>query len=502
MSNNYSFNAPTYFDFNPDNQTDEAVEMYFEIDHEYANASTACARDPLATDDECDQKKIQVVDDSISAYTDIVDDMKMSSHFSTPISEIIEISDDQMKPPRLRRSISTGGLDLIGKIQNGIRLSNLNLGGNNYNFKRNKSASQDRIDQLAMPKQIQNNFVSTAEQISKFYGTLHSKSKIEDNAKRGKAAASTIPRSPALETKLRHREKRILSSEEQEMLEIEEYKKLHMKALPLNPKVLQGRMKPQNVFKKPSTIVHPFRLTESHPIKTDQMPENHRNVSRKPNLQPMRAGSGTDLTNLTRTQPIPFSFEARDKIMAKRRQEKINKLLEQEKKAREFRANPLPKYEPVPNVKKSTSLNSLKSNRSEDESREPPRTFKAKPPTVLYQKPFEPKKPERPLVEVPEFSLNTQRRAKDREEYEKKMQERRDRIAMEKLRREEELTKYEKDEIAKLRKERVHNAQPIRYYKDVKVEHSSMVTVPKSPYFRTAQRLHLHDKENSGEYID
>lgn len=79
-----------------------------------------------------------------------------------------------------------------------------------------------------------------------------------------------------------------------------------MKALPLNPKVLQGRMKPQNVFKKPSTIVHPFRLTESHPIKvkyispviilkiteqqtylfqTDQMPENHRNVSRKPNLQ-------------------------------------------------------------------------------------------------------------------------------------------------------------------------------------------------------------------------
>lgn len=76
-----------------------------------------------------------------------------------------------------------------------------------------------------MPKQIQNNFVSTAELISKFYGTLHSKSKIEDNAKRGKAAASTIPRSPALETKLRHREKRILSSEEQEMLEIEEYKK-------------------------------------------------------------------------------------------------------------------------------------------------------------------------------------------------------------------------------------------------------------------------------------
>lgn len=40
----------------------------------------------------------------------------------------------------------------------------------------------------------------------------------------------------------------------------------------------------------------------------------------------MRAGSGTDLTNLTRTQPIPFSFEARDKIMAKRRQEKINKV--------------------------------------------------------------------------------------------------------------------------------------------------------------------------------
>lgn len=51
-------------------------------------------------------------------------------------------------------------------------------------------------------------------------------------------------------------------------------------------------------------------------------------------------------------------------------------------------------------------------------------TFKAKPPTVLYKKPFEPKKPERPLVEITDFQLYTDRRAKERDEFEQKKKER------------------------------------------------------------------------------
>lgn len=46
---------------------------------------------------------------------------------------------------------------------------------------------------------------------------------------------------------------------------------------------------------------------------------------------------------LTATQLKPFSFEHRDKLMMKKKEEFINKVLEEEKKAREFHARPPPK---------------------------------------------------------------------------------------------------------------------------------------------------------------
>ena len=50
------------------------------------------------------------------------------------------------------------------------------------------------------------------------------------------------------------------------------------------------------------------------------------------------------MSNLTKrsTAPATFSFAGRDEEMAKKKHEKIEKILEQEKKEREFRANPMP----------------------------------------------------------------------------------------------------------------------------------------------------------------
>ncbi len=42
------------------------------------------------------------------------------------------------------------------------------------------------------------------------------------------------------------------------------------------------------------------------------------------------------------TEPKPFSFEDRDTEMLRRKQEKIQQVLEQEKRDREFKANPMP----------------------------------------------------------------------------------------------------------------------------------------------------------------
>ena len=47
------------------------------------------------------------------------------------------------------------------------------------------------------------------------------------------------------------------------------------------------------------------------------------------------------------TQPEPFSFETRDKAMIEKKEEKIKRILEEEKKAREFHAKPILKEDAV-----------------------------------------------------------------------------------------------------------------------------------------------------------
>ena len=47
------------------------------------------------------------------------------------------------------------------------------------------------------------------------------------------------------------------------------------------------------------------------------------------------------------THPTPFSFENRDKRLMEKKEEKIQKFLEEEKKAREFHAKPIMKEEAI-----------------------------------------------------------------------------------------------------------------------------------------------------------
>ncbi|NXV68961.1 TPX2B protein, partial [Molothrus ater] len=231
-------------------------------------------------------------------------------------------------------------------------------------------------------------------------------------------------------------------------------------------------------------------------IKANPMP--HYGVPFKPKMPEQR-----------HVEVCPFSFDARDRERQIQKEKKIEEL--QKEEVPKFKALPLPYFDqvklPEKKVKTATQpepfhlqvdergaakLQSWKQQLEEDLKRQKEAAcFKARPNTVVYQEPFVPKKEHRMLSEslsgsvVPEsFELATERRARERQEFEKRLA---DAEALkeryeEQIRQEQE--EREKEEVAKLRQEMVHKANPIRKYRSLEVKSSHQpLTVPKSPNF-------------------
>ncbi|NXH04077.1 TPX2 protein, partial [Loxia leucoptera] len=231
-------------------------------------------------------------------------------------------------------------------------------------------------------------------------------------------------------------------------------------------------------------------------IKANPMP--HYGVPFKPKMPEQR-----------HVEVCPFSFDARDRERQIQKEKKIEEL--QKEEVPKFKALPLPYFDevklPEKKVKTPTQpepfhlhvdergaakLQSWKQQLEEDLKRQKEAAcFKARPNTVVYQEPFVPKKEHRMLSEslsgsvVPEsFELATERRAKERQEFEKRLAEAealREKYE-EQIRQQQE--EREKEEVAKLRQEMVHKANPIRKYRSLEVKSSHQpLTVPKSPNF-------------------
>ncbi|NWR21351.1 TPX2B protein, partial [Emberiza fucata] len=231
-------------------------------------------------------------------------------------------------------------------------------------------------------------------------------------------------------------------------------------------------------------------------IKANPMP--HYGVPFKPKMPEQR-----------HVEVCPFSFDARDRERQIQKEKKIEEL--QKEEVPKFKALPLPYFDevklPEKKVKTATQpepfhlqvdergaakLQSWKQQLEEDLKRQKEAAcFKARPNTVVYQEPFVPKKEHRMLPEslsgsvVPEsFELATERRARERQEFEKRLA---DAEALkeryeEQIRQEQE--EREKEEVAKLRQEMVHKANPIRKYRSLEVKTNNQpLTVPKSPNF-------------------
>lgn len=116
--------------------------------------------------------------------------------------------------------------------------------------------------------------------------------------------------------------------------------------------------------------------------------------------------------------------------------------------------------------------------------------FRAQGTSVLYKKPFMPKKPNRPLTSIDNFHLHTELRSEKRAKFDADRFRKEREIEVENLKRRALRDAEEAKEISKLRKTLVHKAQPIHHYEPVVVHTSDIpITVPVSPRFLTDERL-------------
>ncbi|XP_036608312.1 targeting protein for Xklp2 isoform X2 [Trichosurus vulpecula] len=233
-------------------------------------------------------------------------------------------------------------------------------------------------------------------------------------------------------------------------------------------------------------------------IKSNPMP--HYGVPFKPRIPEQRT-----------VEVCPFSFDSRDKERQLQKEKKVKEL--QKIEVPKFKAQPLPQFDtvslPEKKVKTLTQLEPFhlqtdergalkaqtwKQQLEEDlKQQKEAACFKARPNTVIHQEPFVPKKEKKPasedlsgsIVQEP-FQLATERRARERQEFEKQVAE----VEAQKAQKLEEARQREeerkKEELAKLRQELVHKANPIRRYQGVEVKPSDQpLTLPVSPKFST-----------------
>jgi targeting protein for Xklp2 len=118
--------------------------------------------------------------------------------------------------------------------------------------------------------------------------------------------------------------------------------------------------------------------------------------------------------------------------------------------------------------------------------------FKAQSPVVIHKKPFQPKKSSRPVTDITAIEINTERRAKEREEFDTKVNLKQAILEESKRLKDEAQKREEMEEIARFRKEAVHKGNPIQRHKPLKVLSSDKpLTDPHSPAFLSRSKTNL-----------
>uniref|UniRef100_A0A3Q1GEB5 TPX2 microtubule nucleation factor n=1 Tax=Acanthochromis polyacanthus TaxID=80966 RepID=A0A3Q1GEB5_9TELE len=313
----------------------------------------------------------------------------------------------------------------------------------------------------------------------------------------------TVPECFQLETEKRLQERQATKKPQEE-------EPHNFKAKPLPKKILEGVLGlPEKKVADPTVPESPaFALKKRVRLVSKLQEEKQISPVKAPPVPHLGLPFQPRLPGNHHVEVCPFSFEKREQekraLKEKRLEEKQNEEVPQ------FKAQPLPDFDTVvlPEKKKQEPTKpepfrflvdergAVKTSRwetmvkEEQIHQEEAVIFKAKPNTVTQKEPFRPKKEDRPGVVVEAFELATERRAREWQEYEQLTVEKEAlRVRMETEQRQEE-EQREKEEIARLRKEQVHRAQPIRHYKPVAVKKSDTpLTVPESPNFSARFRF-------------
>ena len=119
--------------------------------------------------------------------------------------------------------------------------------------------------------------------------------------------------------------------------------------------------------------------------------------------------------------------------------------------------------------------------------------FKARSTNILYKDPFLPNKTmSKSPTKFEEFTMNTDKRAKEREVYEIEKTERELEEAEARRNLEKEREEEERIRIRNLRKRLVHKPNPIRKYRPLEIKQSEKEpTEPQSPEWQTKKRKRL-----------
>ncbi|XP_052819301.1 targeting protein for Xklp2-like isoform X2 [Mya arenaria] len=399
------------------------------------------------------------------------------------------------------------------------------------------------------------------------------------NEKRGRSRSPphgiTVPKTPQFETRTRSRPVTAPSREDEERQELEEMHKHQFKAHPMNQRIFKNPSTGiRKVSSKAPTVPEEFHLSHNNRAlhRDDKHQEEHYEFHAKPlnkkildgpvgvkepKRLPLTAPESPAFAlkhrarlpiveeptesdkpvlrsrqvphyglpfqpqlNHKITEPEPFGFEEREKKRAEVRARKMEQILEEENKNRQFHAQPLPDHEPnLPPKKKMPLTKACPFNldtdnrgarkveewnkKMEDEKQEAKERlrFRARSPTVLEQEPWKPQKENRPATgtenrEISEFELNTAKRIVKREAYEMSRKQRQDDLDNIRLQEERAREAEEQAENERLRREAVHHAEPVKHYKGVPIRPSiKPLTAPMSPHFRTDSRLRSRNQD-------
>ncbi|XP_063915012.1 targeting protein for Xklp2 homolog isoform X1 [Zophobas morio] len=531
MTEEFNYNANQYVDFN---QADDVHDDSFFENNTEENGPHYKQRTQTVYEDvveSCDPQEL----------SDTESDCFFSPMDTGPSNSTVYLKS------KLRRSLSMGNLPTksppkhkaeLSEDLNGLHLHGVQERPSSANafHPKGKAPSQECINRLAQPKRFTSHEnLTLAEAVIKFQAGTPKRFRSKPSPKINKGLpmpwGGTQAHSPKLKTTARSRPVVAVSKDEQERLEMEEAKKFKIKALPVSKKVLRGPLKPQ-LDKKPPTNPEPFHLTEIKkktvpvqelkipPFKAQPLPKSlHQPHKIHPNQQPPTKGQTPSFVKRmsrstpnkvdqstrkngtpppfrpSRTQPKPFSFEKRDQALFRKKEEQINKILEEEKKAREFHAKPPPKAilrSRNASQERMSEAGSVKSFKRSTEDLDTT-VFKARPASVLMMKPFEPKRDETHAVRVEAFQFSTDQRLEARHKFEERLKEKEALMEAQKKQKDDMLKRLAEEEVAKLRKQMEYKAQPIKKYKELKIEHNIKVTEPISPKFHTDR---IRNKEN------